>query len=194
MKAIKVLIVIIAIFCCVAYLLPKEFEVNRTIEINAPMESIYEQASVLSNWANWSAWHEMDPEADYTYSSPNAGVGAYYSWDGNPDLVGQGKLTILEADGSSSLKTEVIFLKDGEENGRGNGVWALSETNGVTLVVWSFLGDMGYNPIARWMGLLMDGILGPQLESGLNNMKEYLENIPAEEVVEELHINSVILE
>ena len=59
---------------------------------------------------------------------------------------------------------------------------------------WSFLGDMGNNPVARWIGLMMDSMLGPQLETGLSNMKEYLENLSEEEVVEELPKNSVILE
>ena len=44
---------------------------------------------------------------------------------------------------------------------------------------------MGNNPVARWIGLMMDSMLGPQLERGLINMKEYLENLPKEEVVEE---------
>ena len=49
-------------------------------------------------------------------------------------------------------------------------------------VSWSFLIDMGKNPVARWIGLMMDSMIGPQLETGLNNMKEYLENHNAEEV------------
>ena len=53
---------------------------------------------------------------------------------------------------------------------------------------------MGNNPVARWMGLMMDSMLGPQLEEGLSNMKEYLENLSKKENVEELPKNSVILE
>ena len=70
----------------------------------------------------------------------------------------------------------------------------LQKKNGLTLVSWSFLGDMGNNPVARWIGLMMDSILGPQLESGLNNMKEYLENLSLEELVEELAVDYVLLE
>ena len=62
--------------------------------------------------------------------------------------------------------TEVIFLKDGEENGRGNGEWVFTEENGVMQVSWSFLVDI-------WIGLMMDSMIGPQLETGLSNMKEY---------------------
>ena len=99
-------------------------------------------------------------------------------------------MTILESTENKSIRTEIVFLKEGEENGRGNGEWAFTEKNGLTLVSWSFLGDMGNNPVARWIGLMMDSMLGPQLEKGLNNMKEYLERSNLEEAVEELPTNS----
>ena len=91
----------------------------------------------------------------------------------------------MESTKNKSIRTEVIFLNEGEEIGRGNGEWSFKDKNGVTQVSWSFIGDMGNNPIARWIGLMMDSMLGPQLERGLINMKEYLENLPKEEVVEE---------
>ena len=53
---------------------------------------------------------------------------------------------------------------------------------------------MGNNPVARWIGLMMDSMLGPQLETGLNNMKEYLESLAAEEVVKKLPAETVIVE
>ena len=175
MKALKVLIIILASFCGIAFLLPRDFAVTRTIEINSPISDVYEQANTLSNWANWSAWHKMDPNANYTYSTPDKGVGAYYSFDGDPELIGSGSLTIMESIKNESIQTEIIFLKEGEENGRGNGEWTFTEKDGLTYVSWSFFGDMGNNPVARWIGLMMDSMLGPQLEIGLKNMKEYLE-------------------
>ena len=61
----------------------------------------------------------MDPNANYTYSTPDKGVGAYYSFDGDPELIGSGSLTIMESIKNESIQTEIIFLKEGEENGRG---------------------------------------------------------------------------
>ena len=194
MKALKVLIIILASFCGIAFLLPRDFTVTRTIEINASISDVFEQANTLSNWVNWSAWHKMDPNANYSYSTPDKGKGATYSFDGDPELIGAGSLTILESIENKSIRTEIIFLKEGEENGRGNGEWAFTEKNGLTLVSWSFLGDMGNNPVARWIGLLMDSMLGPQLKKGLNNMKEYLESSNLEETVEELPTDSYIVE
>ncbi|MBC8464463.1 MAG: SRPBCC family protein [Bacteroidetes bacterium] len=192
MKALKVLIIILALFCGAAYLLPKDIVVSRTIKINTSVEAAYEQANTLNNWANWSAWHAADTNAVYTYSNPDSGAGASYSWIGDPELVGEGKLTILESVTNKSMRTEVIFYKEGEENGRGNGEWTFTEDNGATTVSWAFLGDLGYNPVARWFGLFMDSMLGPQLETGLNNMKNYLESLPEE--IEELTADSVSIE
>ena len=194
MKALKVLIIILAAFCGIAFLLPKDFTVTRAIQINASIVDVFEQTNTLSNWANWSAWHKMDPNANYTYSTPDAGIGASYSFDGDPELIGAGVLTILESTANQSIRTEIVFLKEGEENGRGNGEWAFTEKNGVTQVSWSFLVDMGNNPVARWVGLMMDSMLGPQLETGLNNMKEYLENPTSEAVAKELSTDSLIVE
>ena len=194
MQALKVLIIILASFCGIAFLLPRDFTVTRTFEINASISDVFEQVNTLSNWVNWSAWHKMDPNANYTYSNPDKGVGASYSFDGDPELIGSGSLTILESKENKSLLTEIVFLKDGEENGRGNGEWTFTEKNGLTQVSWSFLGDMGNNPVARWIGLMMDSMLGPQLETGLSNMKEYLENLSVEELVVELAADSVLLE
>ena len=190
MKALKVLIIILAAFCAIAFLLPKEFTVTKTIKINAPLKDVFEQVNTLSNWIYWSAWHEMDPDAKYNYSASNSGVGASYSWDGDPEIIGSGTLTILESTKNRSVRTETIFLQDGIEKGRGNGDWLFTEENGVTQVSWSFLGDMGNNPVARWIGLMMDSMLGPQLEKGLNNMKKYLENQGIEEALEQLSNDS----
>jgi hypothetical protein len=178
MKALKVLVVILATFCGIAYLLPKDVVISRTTEINATIDVVFDQANTLNNWTNWSAWHAMDTNAIYTYSNPDFGTGATYSWIGDPELVGEGELTILESVTNKSMRTEVVFYKGGEENGRGNGEWVFSEENGMTAVSWSFLGDLGYNPVARWFGLFMESMLGPQLETGLGNMKNYLENLP----------------
>ena len=194
MRAFIVLIIVLATLCGIAFLLPRDFTVTRTIEINACVADVFKQANTLSNWSNWSTWHKMDPNASYTYSNTDTGVGAFYSFEGDPELIGSGSLTILESTENESIRTEVIFLKEGEEIGRGNGEWAFKEENGVTQICWSFLGDMGNNPVARWIGLMMDSMLGPQLERGLINMKKYLENLPKEKVVEKPTAGSLILD
>jgi len=40
-----------------------------------------------------------------------------------------------------------------------------------TRVTWTNEGDMGGSPINRYLGLLMDRMVGPDFEGGLTNLK-----------------------
>ena len=95
-------------------LITKNFTAVRTIEINSSI-NVFGQVNILINWSNWSAWHKMDPNASYTYSNTDAGIGAFYFFEGDPELIGSGSLTILESTKNKSIRTEVIFLNEGEE-------------------------------------------------------------------------------
>src|SRR5690606_16939708 len=45
-------------------------------------------------------------------------------------------------------------------------------------VTWSMQADMGNNPIGRWMGLMMDSIVGADYETGLASLKKLVESFP----------------
>jgi carbon monoxide dehydrogenase subunit G len=40
-----------------------------------------------------------------------------------------------------------------------------------TRVTWTVEMDMGNNPVGRWMGLMMDGMVGKDFDAGLANLK-----------------------
>jgi len=39
--------------------------------------------------------------------------------------------------------------------------------------------DIGGNPVGRYVGLMMDGMIGPSYEQGLSDLKAILESAPA---------------
>jgi hypothetical protein len=43
-------------------------------------------------------------------------------------------------------------------------------------VTWSNAGELGYNPVNRWFGLLMDNFMGRDFEEGLRNLKTQAES------------------
>jgi len=43
------------------------------------------------------------------------------------------------------------------------------------LLEWNFRTDLGMNPIARWMGLGMEGWVGGDYEKGLATLKAQIE-------------------
>ena len=44
-----------------------------------------------------------------------------------------------------------------------------------TRVEWTLTSDMGFNPVGRWMGLMMDRWVGPDFETGLAHLKALAE-------------------
>jgi ribosome-associated toxin RatA of RatAB toxin-antitoxin module len=169
----KILIFIgalIALLLVLAIFLPSNYRVERSATINAPVEDVYNQVADFNNYAKWNPWSKMDPEAKITVSENSSGVGANWSWEG--EEIGTGSLTIEKAEEYKSIETKLVFTAPRQDEGIG--FWTFEETDGKTKVTWAMEGELGY-PIGRFMGLMMEGMLGESFEQGLNNIKEIVE-------------------
>lgn len=165
------LILLIAI---IGFMLPRKIETERSLLIKAAPETIFEQINVLPNWEKWSPWKEMDPQSKMTYSNPNSGVGAFYTWEG-PET-GKGKLTITESVPFSRINTNLEF--DGQGSSKAGYLFE-PQDDGQINVHWTFESDMGGNPFMRVFGLIMKKMLNDQFDQGLKKLKEVAEAAPA---------------
>lgn len=165
------LILLIAI---IGFILPGKVETERSLLIKASPETLFELINVLPNWEKWSPWKEMDPESKMTYSSPNSGVGAFYTWEG-PET-GKGKLTITESVPFRLINTNLEF--DGQGNSTAGYIFE-PQADGHVNVRWTFSTDMGGNPFMRVFGVIMKSMLNDQFDQGLKKLKEVAEAAPA---------------
>ncbi len=173
MKIIKWILTIMALFVVVGYLMPGTTHVERTIDINAPSSTVYNQVNELKNWVNWSPWAKIDPNTVWKYSEPSSsGIGAYYTWSSSNNNVGNGKMTILDTKPNEHVRYKLEFEGMGESLVSFN-LTAKDSSN--TKVAWTLDKDNGLNPISRWLGILMDKMMGPDYEKGLANLKAYCE-------------------
>lgn len=168
MKALRiiliVLLVLFGVFVILNAALPKNVQVSRELVMDDSPEAIYAQISDVQNWQNWSVWYEIDPDAEFVYSDPSNGVDAWYSWNSENPNLGVGKLTIVETEEPRAVRTRIEF----EGMGSVDGSWSLTPTEEGTKVLWT--ADMEFPFFQRWVGMVMDGALGPQLEGGLANI------------------------
>jgi len=169
-KVVVFLIALIGLFLVLAIFLPSSYNVERSATINAPAEKVFIQVADLNNYLKWNPWSQMDKEAKNTVSSNNQGVGASWSWDGQE--VGKGSLSIEKVEENKSIETKILFTSPRQDEGKG--FWTFEETNGTTKVTWAMEGELGY-PIGRYMGLMMDGMLGSNFEKGLAKLKTIAE-------------------
>lgn len=169
------LLIVIVLLVGIAFLLPKTITVERSIVIKADASKVFEQINNLPEWKNWSPWYKLDTAVKMTYSDPSSGTGSWYTWNSEVKNVGNGKLTITKSIPNDSILTELVFM----EQGAAQGGFAFSKSDSGTQVKWFLSSNLGNNPIARYFGLFMDKMLGPDFEQGLQDLKTYVESQPA---------------
>jgi hypothetical protein len=112
------------------------------------------------------AWNtNREPTLVYIQSGPPAGIGAVQSWTARS---GNGSIKLTGSDRDQGIAYELNF-NEGRFVSTGR-IDLISLTNG-TRVVWSNYGDFGWNPVGRYLGLLMDKWMGNDFETGLQNLK-----------------------
>lgn len=160
------LAVLVLALVLAAFLLPRQFKIERSRVIKAKPEAVLAQIADLKAWKNWGAWQERDPNMKLSYSTPSTGVGAWSSWISEKE--GSGKMTI-----TSQTPEKVVYnLEFPDFNMTSIGIMQLKPEAGGTRVVWSDEGDLGMNPMNRWFGLFMDKLVGPDFERGLANIEK----------------------
>ena len=162
------LILLIALAGVCGFLLPSKIHVQRSATIAAPINVVYEQVAVLENWERWSPWHKMFPETKYEYGSVSRGVGASYRWSGQK--AGTGTLRIVAAEENKSLNAEIDYGPR-----RVIESWKFEPADGRVTVTWSLDANVGSNPVARYLGLLMGSQVGSAFEEGLGDLKRHCE-------------------
>jgi uncharacterized membrane protein len=173
MKILKWLIigvgVVVLLFVMVGFCLPREFHVERSLAIGAPPEAIYAVVARLREWPTWTAWTvERYPDMKIAFSGTEEGVGAKQTWDGKSS--GNGSIEFKKASPQEGIEYDFAF--DGHPS---KGAIKFVPGPDSTLVSWSSDGDMGFNPIGHYFGLMMDGMMGPDFEKSLANLKQKVE-------------------
>lgn len=166
------LIALILLLLIVASRRPSTFTIERSIQINAPAETIFPFINDFRLWAAWSPWEQIDPNMERTYNGAESGVGAKYAWLGNKKI-GQGNMNILESNPPSFVKIDLQFLKPFQANNVAK--FKLKDDGGITVVVWTMSGPCPL--ISKLMGLFMDmdKMIGTQFELGLHTLKKITE-------------------
>jgi len=73
------------------------YEVTRTTSIKAAPGTVLPLLADLRKWTQWSPWEDLDPDLRRSYSGPESGVGAHYTWKGNR-RAGEGSMEITRSE------------------------------------------------------------------------------------------------
>ncbi|MBK7936140.1 MAG: SRPBCC family protein [Lewinellaceae bacterium] len=136
MKALKFLLYavlgLLALWLLLGLFARKEYHIERSTEIDAPITVVHEQISFFKNFKHWSPWNVYDPNMKTSVEGTDGQPGAIYHWTGN-DKVGTGQQT-LKAVTPNRVDMDVTFSDWGtspvyftlEEKGKKTNVtWAM---------------------------------------------------------------------
>ncbi len=157
-----------------AYVLPREPVVTRSVAIAAPAATVFPLVADLRRFPEWSPWFATDPDIVLIYTGPTDGVGQTVSWESRLPTVGSGRETITASRPDSSVAMTIEFA----DQGTAEAWFELTAEGATTRVVWGFRTDLGLNPVNRYSGLWIDGIVGPDFERGLARLKAVAEAPP----------------
>ncbi|MGH8372494.1 MAG: SRPBCC family protein [Gammaproteobacteria bacterium] len=168
------LVSLFVLLAIIGSLLPSRLHVERSIDIAAPPANVFTVLNNVHVFNKWSPWAALDPDAQYTYSGPWSGVGARMDWQSSDPKVGSGSEIVTASEPYHHLAVTFDLAK----RGKSDTALELSPVGNGTHVVWSLDTDFGWNLPERYAGLLLKQKIGKGFETGLANLKRFVETLP----------------
>jgi hypothetical protein len=177
-KVLLVVLILIAGLGLVIETRPSAYHVERSTTVNASTDAVYGHVADLHQWGAWSPWDKLDPAMKKDYSGDAGAIGSSYHWTGN-DKVGEGRMTVTQADPGKDVGFDLEFIKPFA--GKCKTGFAFAPEGAGTKVTWTMDGTSNF--MAKAMELFagnMDKMIGPDFEHGLAGLKQVVEASPAE--------------
>ena len=170
MSALKKLLVLVGVlitlFVATSFFISKDYSVERTIVINAEPSEIYPYVVDLKEWSKWGVWFKRDPNMELEFSGPDRAIGMRSEWKSETEGDGEMEITQLEHNRRVLYR---LYFPDFDMGS--NGAVEIKATSNGSIVTWRDEGTVDNNPINRYFALMMDGMIGPDFEMGLENLK-----------------------
>lgn len=145
--------------------MPK-MSIQRSVQVNAPVDKVFNTLNDFNSWTAWSPWLIMDPNAKVTIIED----AKYYEWEG--ERVGSGNMSIINEKENESIDYDLFFLKPWKSKAK---VSFHTKSNGEhTDVTWTMDSSLPF--FMFWMKRMMEAFVGMDYERGLNLLKDYVEH------------------
>lgn len=174
-KLLLAFFIILILPFLIALFTPKDYAVSREIRIKQPLDEVFSYVSLLKNQDAYSKWGQMDPEMKKTYRGKDGEVGFVSAWESDHKDVGVGEQEIVRIIPGKRIDYELRFMEPFESTSPAH-ILTESLSAGETKVTWGFEGHMPYPMNLMLLFMDFEQLIGDDLEVGLNNLKDILEN------------------
>jgi len=147
--------------------MPK-INVERTIRINAPVDTVKMATEDFSKWTAWSPWLITEPNAQVDVHGTAGQVGHGYKWNG--ELVGSGSM-VIESIVEDRQHMDLQFLKPFKSKAKVS--LHVHPAEGNTDVTWTMDSSLPF--FLFFMTGMMKSMIDMDYERGLKMLKAYCE-------------------
>lgn len=117
-RLLTFIVVTAAVIAAIAYVLPREVAVERSVTIKAGPQAIFPYVNSMQATEAWSPWLDRDPDVKLVYSGPDSGVGNRLVWESEYPQVGSGTQEIIASEENSLVRTALDFGAMGKATAR----------------------------------------------------------------------------
>lgn len=163
----------IALALIAAIFIDGNISYEKSININAPVDSVWKNINSLAAMDKWSPWVDKDPAMKRTNSGTDGTVGAKFCWVSDKKDVGKGCQTIAKLTPNTRIDTDLEF--DNGYKSEAKAYVQLTPNGTGTKATWGFTSEMPYPWRIMKLFMNMDKMLDPDYTLGLNRLKKLSE-------------------
>ncbi|WP_316765487.1 SRPBCC family protein [Pedobacter frigiditerrae] len=165
------LAVLVGFLLFLALIIKKEYSIERDITINKSKEEVFDYIKIMRNQEKYNVWVMKDPNVKLVYTGIDGTEGFTCAWEGNKQA-GKGEQEFKKIEDGTSLNIELRFERPFKNIAQ---TYLYTKTVGEnqTNLKWQMVGKNKF-PM-NLMNIIIDGLLGKDLDKSLNNVKQILE-------------------
>ena len=169
------ILLLAGIILVIGLFVPRDFNYEKSITVNAPIEVVWENVNSLADLDKWSPWNDLDPGMKKELTGTDGTVGAMQSWDSDVKAVGKGSQTISKIVAPELFETRLKFYNPYESEAKGY-ISLTAEGPESTRVTWGFESEMPYPFNLMKFTMDMEKTMGNDWDRGLTKLKNICEN------------------
>ena len=182
-RLLEMLVAVAIVFVLAVILgvaLPDHRHIERTVVVSSPVRQVYDVISGFHTYPSWNALRAYDPRVQLNFKGPEMGPGAEVDWSSQDARVGNGSL-VIAADPPPQQDKQVTWDLNNDWKGQ-NKIFTFniepSENRKTAKVTMGYDVDYGWDLVARFSGLYLEGDPATQISYQLGALQSMLATFP----------------
>ena len=163
-----VLVALSFLVCASGWLLPRQWSVEQSAVVAAAPDRVFEYVNTYEGWRAWGRWaQEVDPSLEFSDPlGPSEGEGMAFEWHTGGEQAGV--LRLVESEPGERVR---YLMESPTGTPVMHGEIRLEPVSAGVVVHWREGGDLGWNPLSRWLARLSQPMMEEDFAKGLEALK-----------------------